>query len=64
MTHWEVAKLLESLGYPSRLVKNVTVLFERAFYSGTHLSDEDTVEMSTSVTDLVLTRTVGVTSAV
>lgn len=59
MTHWEVARLLRSLGYPSKSVDTVTVLFERAFYSGADLSDEDTVAMSASITGLVTTRATG-----
>ena len=49
MTHWEVAKLLKSLGFPGENVEKVTVLFERAFYSGSVLSDLDSVSMSVAM---------------
>ena len=49
MTHWEVARLLRSLGYPRDSVERVTILFERAFYSGSALSDIDSVGMSVAM---------------
>lgn len=49
MTHWEVARLLKKLGYPKESVERVTVLFERAFYSGSELTDVDSVGMSTAM---------------
>ena len=49
MTHWEVARLLRSLGYPRDSVERVTILFERAFYSGMVLSDVDSVGMSVAM---------------
>jgi hypothetical protein len=49
MTHWEVARLLRSLGYPKDSVERVTILFERAFYSGSALSDVDSVGMSVAM---------------
>jgi hypothetical protein len=64
MTHWEVARLLKAIGYPTMPVENVTVLFERAFYSGTDLSDSDTVSMSSAITGLVSSRKSGVGHAV
>jgi hypothetical protein len=64
MTHWEVAKLLRSLGYPTTPVENVTVLFERAFYSGTDMSDSDTVSMSSAITGLVSSKNLGAGRAV
>jgi hypothetical protein len=53
MTHWEVARILKILGFPVRPVDRATILFERALYSGTSLSDDDAVMMSTALTDLV-----------
>lgn len=49
MTHWEVARLLRSLGYPRDSVERVTLLFERAFYSGSALTDVDSVGMSVAM---------------
>ncbi len=63
MTHWEVARLLKSLGYPSKPVEKVTVLFERAFFSGSSLSDEDAISMSTAMTGLISARGPEVTRA-
>jgi hypothetical protein len=56
MTHWEVARLLEALGYPAHHIRTATTLFERAFYSGSMLSDEDSISMSAALTSLVGTR--------
>lgn len=53
MTHWEVAGLLKSLGYPLREVDTTTILFERALYSGTTMSESDTVNMSVNLGRLV-----------
>lgn len=58
MTHWEVAKLLKSLGFPADNVEKVTVLFERAFYSGSLLNDLDSVSMSVAM-DALRGRKVG-----
>jgi hypothetical protein len=63
MTHWEVARLLRSLGYPMKPVEKVTVLFERAFYSGSSLTEEDAISMSTAMTGLISARGPGVTHA-
>jgi len=52
MTHWEVARLLRTLGYPRDNVERVTLLFERAFYSGTAMSDVDSVGMSVAMDGL------------
>ena len=52
MTHWEVARLLRSLGYPRDSVDRVTILFEKAFYSGAVLSDVDSVGMSVAMDGL------------
>lgn len=49
MTHWEVARLLRTLGYPLEDVDKVTILFEHAFYSGSSLSDSDAQTMISSV---------------
>jgi hypothetical protein len=56
MTHWEVARILKILGFPVKPVDRATVLFERALYSGTLLSDDDAVMMSTALTDLIRVR--------
>jgi hypothetical protein len=53
MTHWEVAKLLKTLGYPKDGVERITVLFEKAFYSGSVLSDVDAVSMSAAMSGLL-----------
>jgi len=63
MTHWEVARLLEALGYPTHHVRTATTLFERAFYSGSMLSDEDSISMSAALTNLVSTKKPGVSHA-
>ena len=60
MTHWEVARLLRTLGYPKESVERVTVLFERAFYSGAALTDVDSVRMSVEIDGI---RTGGVETA-
>ena len=56
MTHWEVARLLKSLGYPLRPVENITILFEHALYSGEKLSENETVLMSTAMSNIVKVR--------
>ena len=48
MTHWEVARLLQSLGYPENTTKNATILFEKAFYSGATMSEADVIQMGSS----------------
>ncbi len=48
MTHWEVARLLQSLGYPETTTTRVTVLFEKAYYSGATLSEADVIQMGSS----------------
>ncbi len=48
MTHWEVARLLQSLGYPENTTKNATILFEKAFYSGATMSEADVILMGSS----------------
>jgi len=53
MTHREVARILKAWGYPHEPVEDATMLFERALYSGTRMTDEDTVHMSAAMTKLV-----------
>jgi len=53
MTHWEVAKLLKTLGYQKDGVERITVLFEKAFYSGRVLSEVDAVSMSAAMSGLM-----------
>ena len=53
MTHWEVAKLLKTLGYQKDGVERITVLFEQAFYSGSVLSDVDAVSMSAAMSGIM-----------
>jgi hypothetical protein len=62
-THWELAGLLKSLGYPSTPVEDATFLFERALYSGTTLGQEDIVSMSMSLSSLVSAKSWGMSSA-
>jgi hypothetical protein len=57
MTHWEVAGLLRSLGYPNKATNRVTLLFERAYYSEERLSEADVIQMGSSAH--VLKRTGG-----
>jgi hypothetical protein len=56
-THWELARLLWSLGYPRNATERATILFERALYSGRNLTDEDVVLMSSALGDIVSVRT-------
>jgi hypothetical protein len=53
MTHWEVARLLKNIGYPNSPVDNATILFEKAFYSEDKLTDTDTVQMSSTLTNIL-----------
>jgi hypothetical protein len=53
MTHWEVASLLKSLGYPFPHVDKATLLFEQALYSGSTLTDSETVQMSAALGHLI-----------
>ena len=48
MTHWEVAHLIESLGYPRGDVARIALLYEKAQYSGTHSSESDVQQMQSS----------------
>ena len=45
MTHREIAKMLEAIGYPSNLVNRVTTLFEMARYSGTPMTESEMATM-------------------
>lgn len=64
MTHREVAKTLKAWGYPHGPVEDATMLFERALYSGTVMTDEDAVHMSAAMTSLVRPGKKGVPDAV
>ncbi len=48
MTHWEVARLLQSLGYPNKVTNRVTLLFERAYFSTDALTEADVIQMGSS----------------
>ena len=48
MTHWEVAHLIESLGYPRGDVARIALLYEKAQYSGTNASESDVQQMQSS----------------
>lgn len=63
MTHWEVANLLRALGYPLDDVDKVTILFERAFYSGFSLSESDAETMISSIERIEAIGAGGATSA-
>ena len=64
MTHWEVARMLKLVGYPSSPVDRITLLFEQALYSGLALSDMETVQMSASLTNLITLRSSEASNAV
>lgn len=53
MTHWEIARLLMAIGYPRQATNKVTMLFERAFYSGSGVSGEDADQMRSSVREIM-----------
>ena len=63
MTHWEVAKMLDSLGYPQAPVESATVLFEHALYSGAMLTEDDSVKMSGVLTNILSSRSRGAANA-
>ena len=46
MTHWEIARFLKMIGYPTRAVERLTQLFEKAFYSGSEISEDEVERMS------------------
>ncbi len=52
LTHWEVANLLDSVGYPRSETARVTLLYEKAQYSGHESSEEDVVDMDSSSAQL------------
>jgi hypothetical protein len=60
MTHWEVARILKSFGYPTSPVDSATILFEKALYSGDMLSDTDTIQMSSTLTKMISAKRTGV----
>ncbi|UCE80396.1 MAG: hypothetical protein JSV94_04330 [Methanobacteriota archaeon] len=48
MTHWEVATLMESLGYPVGDVSRIALLYEKAQYSGSDSSEDEVRQMNSS----------------
>ena len=54
MTHWEIAGLLGSLGYPQADAGRVALLYEMAQYSGRESSEEDVAQMDSSSSSLRL----------
>jgi hypothetical protein len=64
MTHWEVARILRALGYPFKHVDRATILFEKAMYSETNMSESDTIDMSSSFGHIVAKRTAEVPDAI
>lgn len=64
MTHREVARVLKAFGYPQDPVEDATMLFERALYSGTRMTNEDAIQMSAAMTNLVRPGSRGVRDAV
>jgi hypothetical protein len=52
MTHWEVADLLGSLGYPRGETSRIALLYEKAQYSGHESSEDDVAQMDSSSTRL------------
>jgi hypothetical protein len=53
MTHRELASFLQSIGYSRTHVQRVTELFEKAMYSGSRLSEDEAVRMTTDVSRIV-----------
>jgi len=53
MTHWEIARMLGSLGYSYREVERATLLFEIALYSGSELSGTESEEMTRTVEEII-----------
>jgi len=53
MTHRELASFLQSIGYSKTYVQRVTDLFEKAMYSGSQLSEDEAVRMTTDVSRIV-----------
>ena len=54
MTHWEVARLLGSLGYPQGDASRVALLYEKAQYSGAPSSEDDVLDMDSSANSIRL----------
>ncbi len=52
MTHREIARMLETFGYPTGLVNRVTTLFEMARYSGTPMTESEMNTMGSVVEQL------------
>lgn len=46
MTHWEIARFLKMIGYPTKAIERLTQLFEKAFYSGSDMSEDEAERMS------------------
>ncbi|HIH01052.1 TPA: DUF4129 domain-containing protein, partial [Thermoplasmata archaeon] len=49
MTHREIARMLEAIGYPSNLVTRITTLFEMARYAGTPMTESEMATMGSIV---------------
>jgi hypothetical protein len=64
MTHRELASFLQSIGYSRTHVQRVTELFEKAMYSGSRLSEDEAVRMTTDVSRIVGESRGGAPSAV
>jgi hypothetical protein len=64
MTHREVARVMKAIGYPVNPVEDATMLFEQALYSGSQMTDEDSILMSSAMTKLVRPKPRGVANAV
>ena len=45
MTHREIATMLWKVGYPFKAVDRITMLFEKAMYSGTKTTEPETESM-------------------
>jgi hypothetical protein len=52
MTHREIATMLWKVGYPFKIVDGVTMLFEKAMYSGTQTTGPETDSMKDLVENL------------
>jgi hypothetical protein len=53
MTHRELASFLQSIGYSRTHVQRVTDLFEKAMYSGSRISEDEAIRMTTDVSRIV-----------
>jgi hypothetical protein len=56
MTHREIAQLLGKIGYPLMAIDRITLLFEKAMYSGSRLSDSESNSMENMVSDFERSR--------